>query len=164
MSRKNNVATRKRSKNTSSPAIQQTPEKLLDQHPGQTSYQLQAPTTVTALGSQFPKVQQLLSEIKELKATVKNNESRISSLEQKVNSLTGEVLILNAELAIAKHVSTLFSEKLMIMINTLDNTLSLEGLNSADEDNKNLSQEIVNIGRNELMLKFQEMISAKATQ
>ena len=164
MSRKNNVATRKRSKNTSSPAIQKTPEKLLDQHQHQTSHQLEAPTTVTTLGSQFPKVQQLLSEIKELKATVKNNESRISSLEQKVNSLTGEVLILNAELAIAKHVSTLFSEKLMIMINTLDNTLSLEGLNSADEDNKNLSQEIVNIGRNELMLKFQEMISAKATQ
>ena len=123
MSRNNNVATRKRSKNTSSPAIQKTPEKLLDQHQRQTSHQLEAPTTVTALGSQFPKVQQLLSEIKELKATVKNNESRISSLEQRVNSLTGEVLILNAELAIAKHVSTLLSEKLMIRINTLDNKL-----------------------------------------
>ena len=119
MSRKNNVATRKRSKNTSSPAIQKTPEKLLDQHQRQTSHQLEAPRTVTALGSQFPKVQQLLK----LKATVKNNESRISSLEQRVNSLTGEVLILNAELAIAKHVSTLLSEKLMIRINTLDNKL-----------------------------------------
>ena len=81
-----------------------TPEKLLDQDQHQTSHQTQAPPTETALGSQFPEVEQLLSEIKELKANLKNNESKILSLEQKVNSLTEEVLILNAELAIAKHV------------------------------------------------------------
>ena len=113
MSGKNSVATRKRSKNTSSPAIQKTPEKLLDQYQHQTTcHQTQTPPTPTALGSQFPEVEQLLSEIKELKATVKNNESRISSLEQKVNSLNREVLILNAKLAISKHVSTLLSEKI----------------------------------------------------
>ena len=89
-----------------------TPEKLLDQHQHQTSHQSQATTTKTALGSQFPEIEQLLTEIKELKVTVKNNESKISSLEQKVNSLTGEALILNAKLAIAKHVSTLLSEKI----------------------------------------------------
>ena len=48
-----------------------TPEKLLDQHQHQTSHQTQAPPTETALGSQFPEVEQLLSEIKELKAKVK---------------------------------------------------------------------------------------------
>ena len=112
MSGKNSVATRKRSKNTSSSSIQTTPQKLLDQHQRQTSHETQAPPTETALGSQFPEVEQLLSEIKELKATVKNNESKISSLEQNVNSLTGEILILHAELAIAKHVSTLLSEKI----------------------------------------------------
>ena len=89
-----------------------TPEKLLDQHQHQTSHQTQAPPTETALGSQFPEIEPLLSEITELKVTVKNNESKTSSLEQKVNSLTGEALILNAELAIAKHVSTLLSEKI----------------------------------------------------
>ena len=47
-----------------------TPEKLLDQHQHQTSHQTQAPPTETALGSQFPEVEQLLSEIKELKAKV----------------------------------------------------------------------------------------------
>ena len=93
--------------------IQTTPGKLLDQHnQRQTSHQTQAPRRETALGYQFPEVEQLLSEIKELKATVKNNESKISSLEQNVNSLTGEILILHAELAIAKHVSTLLSEKI----------------------------------------------------
>ena len=47
MSRKNSVATRKRSKNTSSPAMQKTPEKLLDQHQHQTaSHQTQAPPTI----------------------------------------------------------------------------------------------------------------------
>ena len=70
MSGKNSVVTRKRSKNTSSPAIQRTPQKLLDQHQRQTSHQTQAPPTETALGSQFPEVEQLLSEIKELKAKV----------------------------------------------------------------------------------------------
>ena len=99
MSRKNSIATRKKSKNTSSPAIQTTPQKRLNQHQRQTSHQTQALPTETALGSKFPEVDQLLSEIKESKATVKNNESKISSLEQKVNSLTEEELILNAELA-----------------------------------------------------------------
>ena len=84
----------------------------MHQHQRQTSHQTQAPPTETALGSQFPEVEQLLSEIKELKASDKNNESKTSSPEQKVSSLTGEVLILNAELAIAKHVSTLLSEKI----------------------------------------------------
>ena len=42
MSGKNSVTTRKRSKNNSSPAIQTTPEKLLDQHQRQTSRQTQA--------------------------------------------------------------------------------------------------------------------------
>ena len=80
MSGKNSVATRKKSKNTSSPAIQKTPEKLLDQHQHQTSHQTQAPPTTTAVSSQFPEVELLLSEIKESKATAKRNESRISSL------------------------------------------------------------------------------------
>ena len=71
MSGKNSVATRKRSKNTSSSSIQTTPQKLLDQHQRQTSHETQAPPTETALGSQFPQVEQLLSEIKELKAKVK---------------------------------------------------------------------------------------------
>ena len=119
MSGKNSVATRKRSKNYSSPAMQKTPEKLLDQHQHQTSHQTQVPPTITALSPQFPEVEQLLNEIKELKATVKNNESRISLVEQKVNSLSGEVLILSAELAISKHLPTL-SEKLMIRSNAVD--------------------------------------------
>ena len=156
MSGKNSVATRKRSKNTCSPVIQTTPGKLLDQHnQRQTSHQTQAPPRETALGSQFPEVEQLLSEIKELKATVKNNESKISSLEEKVNSLTGEVKILNAKLAIAKHVSTQLSEK------TDDQEqysrrpcLVFEGLNSVDNDNKNFSQEIVNIVRDEVNVKI----------
>ena len=108
MSGKNSVATRKRSKNTSLPAIQMTSEKLLDQCQCQTSHQTQAPPRETALGSQYPEVEQLLSEIKELKETAKNSESKISSLEQKFNSLT----ILNAEIAIAKHESTQLSEKI----------------------------------------------------
>ena len=70
MSGKNSVVTRKRSKNTSSPAIQTTSQKLLDQHQRQTSHQTQAPPTETALSSQFPEVEELLSEIKELKAKV----------------------------------------------------------------------------------------------
>ena len=141
MSRKNSVATRKRSKNTSSPAMQKTPEKLLDQHQHQTtSHQTQAPPTITALSSQFPGLEQLLNEIKEIKAAVKNNESRILSLEQKVNSLSGEVLILNAELAVSKHVSTLFSEKIDDQDQYSRRTcLVFEGLNNVDENNKNLS-------------------------
>ena len=166
MSGKNSVATRKRSKNTCSPAIQTTSEKLLDQHHQcQASHQTQAPPTGTALGSQFAEVEQLLSEIKELKATVKNNESKISSLEQKVNSLTGEIQILNAELAIAKHESTLLSKKIDDQEQySRRPCVVFEGLNSVDDDNKNLSQEIVNIVRNELNVKIQEMISTKATQ
>ena len=84
----------------------------MHQHQRQTSHQTQAPPTETALGTQFPEVEQLLSEIKELKVSDKNNESKTSSPEQKVSSLTGEVLILNAELAIAKHLSTLLGEKI----------------------------------------------------
>ena len=123
-----------------------TPEKLLDQHECQTSHQTQAPPTETALGSQFPEVEQLLSEIKELKATVKNNESKISSLKQKVNSCTGDVLILNVKLAIAKHVSVLLREK----INDQEQysrrpCLVFDGLNSADHNNNNLTQEIQKI-------------------
>ena len=68
MSGKNIVATRKRSKNTSSPAMQKTLEKLLDQHQHQTSHQIQVPPAITALSSQFPEVEQLLKEIKELKS------------------------------------------------------------------------------------------------
>ena len=152
------VATRKRSKNTSSPAIQTTPEKLLDQHQRQTSHQTQAPPTESALGSQFSEVEQLLSKIKELKATVQNNESKISSLERKVSSLTGEVLILNAELATTKHVSTLLSEKIDDQGQySRRPCLVFKELNSVDDDNKNLSQDIVNI------IKIQEMISTKAT-
>ena len=63
MSEKNSLATRKRSKSTSSPEIQTTPEKLLDQHQHQTSHQTQAPPTETSLCSQFPEAEQLLSEI-----------------------------------------------------------------------------------------------------
>ena len=70
MSGKNSVATRKRSQNNSSPAMQKTPEKSLDQHQQQTSHQTQAPPTTATLRSQSPKVEQLLNEIKELKATV----------------------------------------------------------------------------------------------
>ena len=122
------------------------PEKLLDQHECQTSHQTQAPPTETALGSQFPEVEQLLSEIKELKATVKNNESKISSLKQKVNSCTGDILILNVKLAIAKHVSVLLREK----INDQEQysrrpCLVFEGLNSVDHNNNNLTQEIQKI-------------------
>ena len=118
------------------------------------------------MGSQFAEVEQLPSEIKELKATVKNNESKISSLEQKVNSLTGEIQILNAELAIAKHESTLLSKKIDDQEQyNRQPCLVFEGLNSVDDDdNKNLSQEIVNIVRNELNVKIQEMTSTKATQ
>ena len=125
--------------------------KLLDQHhQRQVSHQTQAPPRETALGSQFPEVEQLLSEIKELKATVKNNESKIASLEQKVNSLTGEVKILNAKLAVAKHVSTLLSEKIDDQEQySRRPCLVFEALNSVDDDNKNLSQEI-NIVRDEL--------------
>ena len=126
--------------------IQTTPGKLLDQHnQRQTSHQTQAPRRETALGYQFPEVEQLLSEIKELKATVKNNESKISSLKQKVNSCTGDILILNVKLAIAKHVSALLREK----INDKEQysrrpCLVFEGLNSVD-NNKNLTQEIQKI-------------------
>ena len=68
MSGKNSIATRKRYKITSSPEMQKTPEKLLDQHQLQTtSHQTQAPPTITALSSQLPEVEQLLNEIKELK-------------------------------------------------------------------------------------------------
>ena len=136
--------------------IQTTPGKLLDQHnQRQTSHQTQAPRRETALGYQFPEVEQLLSEIKELKATVKNNESKISSLEQKVNSLTGEIQILNAELAIAKHESTLLSKKIDDQEQySRRPCVVFEGLNSVDDDNKNLSQEIVNIVRNELNVKI----------
>ena len=41
--------------------------------------------------------------------------------------------------------------------------LVFEGLNSVDDDNKKLSQDIVNIVRNELNVKIQEMISTKVT-
>ena len=93
----------------------------------------------------------LLSEIKELKATVKSNERRISSLEQKANSLTGEVLILNAELAISKYVSTLLSEKNDDQKQySRRPCLVFEGLHNVDEDDKNLSQKIVNNVQNEL--------------
>ena len=112
MSRKNSVATRKRYKNISSPAIQKTTEKIIDQHQHQTSSQTQAPPTATVVSSQTSKVEPLLSEIKELEVIVKSSESKISSLEQKVNSLTGEVLKLNVELAISKHVSNLLSGKI----------------------------------------------------
>ena len=120
----------------------------MDQHQCQTSHQTQAPPRETALGSQYPEVEQLLSEIKELKETAKNNESKISSLEQKVNSL----IILNAKLAIAKHVSTQLTEKIDDQEQySRRPCLVFEGLNSVDDDNKNLSQEIVNIVRNELI-------------
>ena len=102
--------------------MQKTPEKLLDQNQHQTSHQTQAPPTTATLSSQFPKLEQLLNEIKELKATVRNKESRISSLEQKVNSLSGEILILNAELAISKHVPTLLSEGIDDQSNTVDDS------------------------------------------
>ena len=140
-----------------------TPEKLLDQHQHQTSHQTQAPPTETALGSQFPEIEQLLSEITELKVTVKNNESKISSLEQKVNSLTGEALILNAELAIAKHVSTLLSEKIddQEQYSRLP-CLVFEGLNSVDDDSKICHRRLLILFEMNLMLKFQEMISTKA--
>ena len=166
MSGKNSVATRKRSKNTCSPAIQTTSEKLLDQHHQcQASHQTQAPPTGTALGSQFAEVEQLLSEIKELKATVKNNESKISSLEQNVNSLTGEILILHAELAIAKHVSTLLSEKIDDQEQySRRPCLVFEGLNSVDDDNKNYHRRLLILFEMNLMSKFQEMTSTKATQ
>ena len=96
-----------------------------------------------------------MKSIKELKATVKNNQSKISSLEQKVNSLTGEVLILNTKLAIAKHVSTLLSEKLEGQEQySRQPCLVFEGLNSVDDSNKNLSLEIVNIVQNELNVKI----------
>ena len=43
--------------------------------------------------------------------------------------------------------------------------LVFEGLNSVDDDNKNLSQEIVNIVRNELHVKISgDHIDKKATQ
>ena len=121
---------------------------------GSASHQTQAPPTETSLGSQFPEVEQLLSEIKELKATVKNNESKISSLKQKVNSCTGDILILNVKLAIAKHVSALLREK----INDQEQysrrpCLVFEGLNSVD-NNKNLTQEnSENLFRKKLQLK-----------
>ena len=146
--------------------IQTTPGKLLDQHnQRQTSHQTQAPRRETALGYQFPEVEQLLSEIKELKATVKNNESKISSLEQNVNSLTGEILILHAELAIAKHVSTLLSEKIDDQEQySRRPCLVFEGLNSVDDDNKNYHRRLLILFEMNLMSKFQEMTSTKATQ
>ena len=64
---------------------------------------------------------------------------------------TGEVLILNADLAIAKscHVSTQLSEKIDDQEQYSRRLyLVFEGLNSVDDDNKNLSQEVVNIVRN----------------
>ena len=113
----------------------------MDQHQCQTSHQTQAPPRETALGSQYPEVEQLLSEIKELKETAKNNESKISSLEQKVNSL----IILNAKLAIAKHVSTQLTEKIDDQEQySRRPCLVFEGLNSVD-NNKNLTQEIQKI-------------------
>ena len=69
------------------------------------------------------------------------------------------------ELAIAKHVSTLLSEK----IDDQEHysrwpCLVFKGLNNVDDD-KNLSQEIVNIVRNELDVKISgHHIDKKATQ
>ena len=146
--------------------IQTTPGKLLDQHnQRQTSHQTQAPRRETALGYQFPEVEQLLSENKELKATVKNNESKISSLEPKVNSLTGDVKILNAKPAIANHVSTLLSEKIDDQEQySRRPCLVFEGLNSVDDDNKNYHRRLLILFEMNLMSKFQEMTSTKATQ
>ena len=98
MSRKNSVASRKRSTNTrkNSPEIKTTLEKLIDQHQHrhQTSSQRKAPRATTVVSYQTPEVELLLSEIKKLKVTVKNSGTTVSSLEQKVNSLTGEVIVL----------------------------------------------------------------------
>ena len=60
--------------------MQKTQGKLFDQHQYQTSRQTQALPITTVLSSQFPEVEQLLTEVKELKATVKMNERRILSI------------------------------------------------------------------------------------
>ena len=79
----------------------------------------------------------------------------IRHLIKKVNSLTGGLLILNAELAISKHVSTMLSEKIDDQEQYSSRScLVFEGLNNMDEDNKNLSQEIVNIVRYQLNVKI----------
>ena len=60
-----------------------------------------------------------------------------------------------AELAISKHVLTLLSEKIEDQEQySRRSCLVFEGLNNVDEDHKNLSQEIVNIVRNELNVKI----------
>ena len=60
-----------------------------------------------------------------------------------------------AELAISKHVLTLLSEKIEDQEQYSRRfCLVFEGLNNVDEDHKNLSQEIVNIVRNELNVKI----------
>ena len=68
------------------------------------------------------------------------------------------MLILNAELVIAKHVSTLLSEKIDDQEQySRRPCLVFEGLNSVDYNNKNLSQN-VNIVRNELNVKISDDI------
>ena len=60
-----------------------------------------------------------------------------------------------AELAISKHVLTLLSEKIEDQEQySRRSCLVFEGFNNVDEDNKNLSQEIVSIVRNELNFKI----------
>ena len=65
------------------------------------------------------------------------------------------MLILNVELAIAKYVSILLSEKTDDQEQYRRRLCQIfEGLNCVDDGNRNLSQEIVNIVQNEFNVKI----------